>query len=208
MASFTIECPYCRHAFPGDELAHGLRMACPACHQVLQVPRKETEDTPKLARILGTVVERAAADEVSEAGEQDVFLFHPAARAFWAPILLGILLVAAFGLGLLILAWVWYRIHSVQYRLTSQRLFVRRGLIARKVEEVELFRVKDVKMDQSLLQRILNVGAITVLSTDDSMPEIKMIGVPDPVNVKETLRTQYRAARKREGVQAAELIPS
>lgn len=123
-------------------------------------------------------------------------------------IILGILLIPVFLVGLILLLNVWYKVASQQYRLTTQRLFVQKGLIAKHLEELELFRVKDVIVKQSILQRILGFGTITVLSTDDSNPHVALIGINKPVDVKEIIRNSFRAARKREGVRAAEFIPS
>jgi uncharacterized membrane protein YdbT with pleckstrin-like domain len=103
---------------------------------------------------------------------------------------------------------VWVETRATEYRLTTQRFFVKRGLIARRLDEVELFRVKDVTVRQSIVQRILGYGDVTVLSTDDSTPMLVMTSIADPMGAKERLRTAYRAARRREGVMATEFIPS
>ena len=89
-----------------------------------------------------------------------------------------------------------------------QRLFAQTGLIAKNLEEVELFRVKDVTLRQGVLDRLLGVGTVTVLSTDDTAPELELAGIRDPLAAKEALRTAFRAARQREGLRTAEFIPS
>lgn len=109
--------------------------------------------------------------EKSAEAEAEVFVLRPAARAYFGQLLLGIVL-APVVLGLILLIRVWYKTASVQYRLTTQRLFLRTGLIAKQIEEVELFRVKDVTVTQNVMQRLLGVGTITVISTDDSHPKL------------------------------------
>lgn len=123
------------------------------------------------------------------------------------PILAGILLVPLL-VGIVLFLHVWSKTASLHYRLTTQRLFVRRGLIAKHIDEVELFRVKDITVNQTLFQRILGYGTITILSTDDSNPELNLVGVGKPIEVKETIRDHYRASRKREGVASTEFSPS
>jgi hypothetical protein len=76
------------------------------------------------------------------------------------------------------------------------------------VDELELYRVKDVVVDQGILQRVLGYGTITVLSDDDTTPEVDLVRISSPINVKELIRTQYRAARRREGVHPTELMQS
>ena len=76
------------------------------------------------------------------------------------------------------------------------------------VNELELYRVKDVVVDQAGLQPLLGYGTITVLAADDTTPEVDLVGVSSPTKVKEMIRTQYRAARQREGVRPTEFMPS
>lgn len=100
------------------------------------------------------------------------------------------------------------RILATEYKLTTQRFFVRRGLIARQLDEIELFRVKDVRLAQGPLQRVLDCGNVWLISADDSSPNIVLHGIPHPADVKERIRHAYRNARIKEGVHAAEFIHS
>ena len=139
--------------------------------------------------------------------ETAIFELKPAYRAHLGLLVWGVLL-APVGIGLILLARAWYLVASTRYRLTSQRLFAQTGLIAKNVEEVELFRVKDVTLSQGVLDRLLGVGTVTVLSTDDTAPELDLAGIRDPLAAKEALRTAFRAARQREGLRTGEFIAS
>jgi uncharacterized membrane protein YdbT with pleckstrin-like domain len=97
---------------------------------------------------------------------------------------------------------------STEYTLTSQRLFLKEGLISQHIEEVELFRIKDVKSYQGIVQRILGIGEVIIFSTDDSTPELLLFGIKGPVDIKEQVRKAYRHARKKERVKTAEFIQS
>jgi uncharacterized membrane protein YdbT with pleckstrin-like domain len=61
----------------------------------------------------------------------------------------GALVPLALGLALVLLVWI--KVKSCSYRLTSQRLFVRRGWLSKHVNEMELYRVKDVIVDQKFV---------------------------------------------------------
>ena len=86
---------------------------------------------------------------------------------------------------------------TVRYRLTTDRLFMETGFISRKLNEVELIRVDDVSVAQNLLQRILNVGRVTVISTDSTDPRLEIRGIDNPIEVKELIRTHVRKRRDR-----------
>ncbi|HLY09630.1 MAG TPA: PH domain-containing protein [Planctomycetota bacterium] len=86
---------------------------------------------------------------------------------------------------------------STRYRLTNYRLFKESGFLSREIIEIELFRVDDVSVRQNLLQRIFNVGVITVIAPHDQIePRLELVGVENPIEVKEMIRTNVRHRRQ------------
>jgi len=206
MADFKFKCPHCGWRMDGDDTMRGQTIRCASCAGTVIIPARTAGQPPaKIAVIEEDVVPQP--DAAAAVQEMEVLELHPAARAFAGELCLGILLTPVL-VGLFFLVRVWYRVASLRYRLTTQRLFVYKGLIAKQAEEVELFRVKDVFVQQKLLQRILGFGTITILSTDDNSPRLDLIGINNPMEVKETIRDHFRAARQREGMRAAEFITS
>jgi len=207
MAEIKLDCPHCGQHLEGDEELCGQTITCPSCNGEIIIPAKAAPArVAKVATLTASAPPAAAPPSPDE--ERQVFELKPTAKAFLGEIIFGILLIPVFLVGLIILLNVWYKTASLKYRLTTQRLFVQKGLIAKHLEELELFRVKDVTVRQGILQRILGFGTIIVLSTDDSNPQTALIGINKPVDVKETIRNTFRASRKREGVRMAEFIPS
>lgn len=88
----------------------------------------------------------------------------------------------------------------VRYELTTQRLRIYRGLIGRDIEEIDLIRVRDTKVKQHAGERAIGVGDITVISTDQSNPEIVLENVDKPLEVREILRKTYLAEQERRGL--------
>ena len=86
---------------------------------------------------------------------------------------------------------------SVRYRLTTHRLFVERGVIARTITEIELFRVDDVSVSQGILDRIFGIGTVSLAASDVDTPKLDLVAVERPVEVKERIRECVRAARAR-----------
>lgn len=99
--------------------------------------------------------------------------------------------------GLWMLAKALGRKFSTRYRLTNQRLFTERGLIARRSDEIELIRVDDVAVRQNVLQRLCGVGTVLVVSSDATNPELAIEGVERPLELKELIRAEVRARRAR-----------
>jgi uncharacterized membrane protein YdbT with pleckstrin-like domain len=87
---------------------------------------------------------------------------------------------------------------STRYRLTTHRLFRERGVLSRRLDEMELLRVDDVAVRQNLIQRIFNVGIVTVIApTDKTDSNLELVGIENPIEVKEMIRTQVRKRRDR-----------
>ena len=103
-----------------------------------------------------------------------------------------VLLPAAY----LLLAALFHRL-SIRYRLTTHRLFKEVGIVSRKISEIELMRVDDLSVSQNIVQRIFDVGVVTLLTSDATDPRLDISGIRNPVQVKEHIRTQVQKRRVR-----------
>lgn len=79
-------------------------------------------------------------------------------------------------------------LNSITYKITSQRVIVTSGLLGKKEDEIELRKVKDIRVTQSLTEKLSKVGDIIILSTDVSEPVLKLENVTDAFAVKEIIR--------------------
>ena len=107
--------------------------------------------------------------------------------------------VAAAVLPVLLLLWTLIMEKlSTRYRLTNYRLFKETGFLSREINEIELVRIDDVSVRQNILQRIFNVGVITVFAPHDQTdPRLELVGIENPIEVKEMIRSNVR--RRRQG---------
>lgn len=86
--------------------------------------------------------------------------------------------------------------HAVRYSLTATRLEIERGVLGRRLESIELWRVRDVVLDQSLLERMRGVGRLTVYSTDRVEPVLTLGPVAGARALFDRVRDTVAAARK------------
>ena len=84
------------------------------------------------------------------------------------------------------------------YTLTSGRLIIISGILGRRVDEVELFRVVNSVSVQGPIERLSNIGTIRVDSTDHT-GLVVMKKIPHPHEVRDTLREAYTMARDKRG---------
>ena len=94
--------------------------------------------------------------------------------------------------------------HAIRWVLTTERLRAVRGLLNRSTEEVELTRVRDVSFEQSLAQRALGIGTVSVVGTDATAPTVVLHDVEEPEQVKELIRQAVRDQRRRHRVRQVE----
>ncbi len=78
-------------------------------------------------------------------------------------------------------------ISFTRYALSEDRLFLKRGVINVKQDEIVLYRVRDLRVSVSLWQRLFGVGTVPVISTDKSIPELTLKNIRQPNEVKELI---------------------
>lgn len=101
---------------------------------------------------------------------------------------------------LVIALWRIWATSRHTYTLTSQRLRERTGVLIRDVEELELYRVKDLSIHQPLLQQVFGLGQVVLITSDRSTPRVVLNAVPNPVGVADLIRINVEACRVAKGV--------
>jgi len=92
------------------------------------------------------------------------------------------------------------------YELTTERLKITQGMLSKKVEEIDLTRIKDIKVEQSLGQRALGIGNVKVITTDPTAPIFTLEDVSAPQKVKEMIRAAAREEKERRRVRFREEV--
>jgi uncharacterized membrane protein YdbT with pleckstrin-like domain len=117
-------------------------------------------------------------------------------RGLWAPPYRYVLpAIAVLPFCYVYAAYVWERTRT-RYRLTTQRLFRSEGVLFRRGAELELIRVDDVTVDQSLMDRIFSTGTVIVYSTDTTDPVLRLESIDRPYDVKELIRNAVVERRR------------
>jgi uncharacterized membrane protein YdbT with pleckstrin-like domain len=149
-------------------------------------------------------------------GEDILFDGHPSWRAtlgfyvigFVAAVAAGVLagVIAGSTVGVIVLIVVLaaviviglIRRLATHYLVTTERLRIRRGILARRVQQTQLDRVQNVNTDQSFFERVLQIGTVDfdTAGTDDSDFTFRGIANPDEV-VTAVDRAQRLAAGRR-----------
>lgn len=93
-----------------------------------------------------------------------------------------------------------------QYALSEDRLFVTSGLLKTVENEVRLYRVLDLSLSRTLLQKIFGMGTIHVASADRTLGNFDLVNIKNPDQVKEQLSTLVEENRDRKRVTNREFM--
>ena len=117
----------------------------------------------------------------------EIYKAHPAmfrAHPFW--FILFVLLIAAFGVGLLILLFWYIKTRATALTVTDHELLYEKGILSKEQLAVSLRHVRSVQVNQGFINRILGVGTIEIKTAGDE-PEFTVTDLPDPHEVREAI---------------------
>ncbi len=83
-----------------------------------------------------------------------------------------------------------------RYTVTRRRVETENGVLTKKIDTLELWRVLDVRYQQSVVDRILGDGKITLIGTDRSDAVLELHGLPGHRKIFESLRDAVQWARR------------
>ncbi len=90
------------------------------------------------------------------------------------------------------------QIRSTTYTITTQRIIVEQGLLSKSVREIDLRTIDDTQFFQSLIQRALGIGNVTLVTTDKTMPTFVLHNIPDPRSMREQIRSHAYSMSQRQ----------
>lgn len=214
MHALTYRCPHCKTTtdVTADRIEDTVICANPKCRKpfVCDTPVGQLVGTRELARETAADLQAAAP---TAAAEETLLVTHPAAFRSQPFLSLALVVAIAAGIaglmwwhprgepgfayasgavGLLGLAWLVGRAIALRFTrltVTNKRTMLRRGLLTKHTAEVRHNDVHLLKVDQRFLDRVLNIGRISVSSAaGQGEPEIVVRGVPRPNDVVAPIR--------------------
>lgn len=139
--------------------------------------------------------------DVDAAGEEVLFSGHPALIPS-----VGALLLVLLTLGLWLLP-LFLRSRGRHFRVTTRRVVVELGILGKRLEQVDLYRVSDYTVVRPLGQRLLGTGNLMLRTLDRTSPLVPIEGIKtDVVALYERVRAATEAEKaKRGGVRVMEV---
>lgn len=111
--------------------------------------------------------------------------------------------IAGAGLGVLVVLIVILKIvklKMIYYEVSPERIEWSRGILDRRVDNLDMFRVIDLRLRRSLLDCILGIGTVSLITKDKTDPDFVFEKVRNCRKLYDIIKTASLEADRRNGV--------
>lgn len=84
---------------------------------------------------------------------------------------------------------------GTDYMVSTERLYIRRGILSKRVQQTRIDRVQNVNTEQSLRERLLRVGTVDFDTAGNDDSEFRFVGISDPARVVAAVDRAQTSAR-------------
>ncbi|MCE5186017.1 MAG: PH domain-containing protein [Planctomycetaceae bacterium] len=88
----------------------------------------------------------------------------------------------------------------IHYEVTPERIEFSRGIFSRKIDNIDMYRIVDIKLHRSLADVLMGIGAVTLVTKDESDPRFEFEKVADPRELYDIIKKVSLVADRRQGV--------
>ncbi|MGD1713351.1 PH domain-containing protein [Hydrocoleum sp. CS-953] len=96
-------------------------------------------------------------------------------------------LILLFGVGILLLLIWWIKSQNTTLIVTDKRTILQQGLLSRYTNEVMHVHIRNIQIQQNMMERLFNIGTIKIASAGTGDIEISISGIPAPNRIKATI---------------------
>ena len=104
--------------------------------------------------------------------------------------------------------WIFIETRSIRHELTTERIRMSAGVFNQKMDDVELYRVKDTSMERPFWYRVFGLSSLIIETSDRSQPHIEIKAVHNGDELRETLRKQVEFWRDKKRVREVDFDES
>ncbi len=105
-----------------------------------------------------------------------------------------------FALVLVGLIVAYLQVKFTEFIIDAERITLRKGILNRTVQSVELYRIQDVTSLHPWWQRMFGIGAVIVMTSDTNNPVWRLPGMQDAEQLRNELNKAAIALREVKGV--------
>jgi uncharacterized membrane protein YdbT with pleckstrin-like domain len=91
--------------------------------------------------------------------------------------------------------WRWFETRCHRYAVSDQRIRITQGVLSKRTDSIELYRVKDVILLQPFWLRLFGLGHVELRTSDMTSPLLTLEAVPDAASLREKILIAAEARR-------------
>ena len=93
--------------------------------------------------------------------------------------------------------WKWLEIKNTRLKITDQRIILREGILNKRTNETELYRVRDSTIEEPFFYRMFGCGNIMIFTTDEAENVLKLTAYKKPHWLKDQVRNYAEICRQK-----------
>lgn len=120
-------------------------------------------------------------------------------------LIVGIALSPLAGVSLLIPIWKYIETYCTKYEFYEDRIIYRRGVFRVVTDEILLYRVKAINLDEPFLYRLVGIANLSIITSDRFVGSITLKAIPVGIEFRNVLREMVEHNRNIKGVKEFDL---
>lgn len=92
--------------------------------------------------------------------------------------------------------WKYFDLKCRIYEITTERIIVKSGILSRKTDEMELYRVRDYRLSEPFYMRIFGLSTIELVTDDRTDPILLILAVKNGSTLLRKIRERVEYLRR------------
>jgi uncharacterized membrane protein YdbT with pleckstrin-like domain len=92
-----------------------------------------------------------------------------------------------------------------KYVVSTERLRISRGILSKRTDNLELYRVDDIILEQPILLRLVSRGTVRLATSDRTNPDAVIEAIPHAPELRDQVRRYVEVCRDRKRVRVVDI---
>lgn len=101
---------------------------------------------------------------------------------------------------MMIFSYKVLKLKSIHYRVTADRVEWSRGIFERRIDNIDMFRITDLRLCRSIIDCILGIGEVVLITNDKTDPEFRFEKIRRPRQLYDIIKKSSLDADTKRGV--------
>ena len=117
------------------------------------------------------------------------------------------IVVAGVMIPVIVALWRYLTLKFFRYKVTTERVGLSRGVLTKRTDSIELYRVKDTTLIEPFFLRLFGLSDVVLNSSDRTTPLLVLHAVPNGLALREQIRANVERLRVQKSVREVDFAP-